>query len=374
MKFVVSSSNLLTHLQAINRVINNKNTLPILDNFLFQITGNTLTVTASDLETTMITSLDIDSQGNDGAVAVAAKFVSDILRGFSDQPLTFEVDSNYHMVITSANGKYEMGGQNGDEYPEQPLLQDGPVRSFTIAVKDLERSIVKTIFATADDELRPVMNGIFVDISEECVTFAASDAHKLVRIKNLHVFGSEPSSFILPKKPASLLKNILGKEEGNVFVEFDNKNACFSLNRYKMFCRQIEGRYPNYASVIPQNNINRLVSDRSSAIASLNRVSVCSNAASNLIRMDIDIDMVRVSAQDLDFSISANENIPCQYNGEPMAIGFKSSFLIELLSNIDSEEVLFELADSSRAALIKPFEQDTEQDVLMLIMPMMVSE
>ena len=374
MKFIVSSQYLLSHLQAISRVINSKNTLAILDNFLFSVTGNSLTVTASDLETTLITSLEVESSEKDGSFAVPAKFTLDILKGYADLPLTFSVDETYKLVISSATGVYNIIAQNGDEYPSNPVLSADSVQTFTAPVKELEVSISKTIFATADDELRPVMNGINIDISTESVTFAASDAHKLVRIKNLETHGEADASFILPKKPAALLKNILPKEDGNVKLEFDNKNVCFTLQHYKMFCRQIEGRYPNYNSVIPQNNPFKMIVDRSMMISMLNRVAVCSNQASNLVKLSIAEGTLQMTAQDIDFSISAKEEMPCQFDGDSLNIGFKSSFLVELLQNLDSEEVVFEFADNSRAGVIKPIEQNEDQDVLMLLMPMMLND
>lgn len=379
MKFIVSSTELLSHLQAISRVINSKNSLPILDNFLLQLSGNTLTMTASDIETTLITSMEVDNAEGDGKVAVASRLLLDTLREFSDQPLSFNInDSNLALVITSSNGSYNFIGQNGDEYPRMPELQED-ARSLSLAVPALANGITKTLFCTADDELRPVMNGVFFDITNENLTMVATDAHKLVRYQTKYIAASiveeeEKISFILPKKPATMLKNILPKESGEVEIKFDSKNAYFNLSNYTMVCRQVEGRYPNYNGVIPKNNPYKIIADRVSLLNALKRVSVFSNQASNLIKLDFSNNQIHISAQDIDFSISAEETINCQYSEEPIKIGFKSAFLIEILNNISSEEIMFELADASRAGLILPVINEENEDILMLLMPMLLND
>lgn len=374
MKFVVSATTLLSHLQAISRVISTKNTMAILDNFLIEIKGTTLTATASDMETTLTTSLSLDSSEGDISFAVSAKIVMDILKEFPEQPLTIEVTENMNVIISSDNGRFNIVASLADEYPQGKPLDEDKLTTITFSVSILERGISKSLFATADDELRPVMNGVFFDITDESVTFAASDAHKLVRIKNSSVHGSDNASFILHKKPASLLRNILAKEKGNVLVEFDAKNACFTLSNYKMVCRLIDGRYPNYNSVIPVNNPNKMTIDRVSLMTTLKRVAVCSSQASNLIKIKLTDNLAEISAQDIDFSISATETIPCQYQGEPLSIGFKSSFLVEILQNIDAADVILEFADSTRAGVILPFDAENDEDVLMLLMPMMLND
>ena len=379
MKFVVSSSVLLSHLQAISRVNNSKNSLPILDNFLLDLQGNTLTLTASDIETTLITSLEVESVGENGKVAVVSRLLLDTLREFADQPLTFTINnSNLSMVITSANGSYNFIGQNGDEYPRLPQLQDD-ARLLTLPVASLTAGITKTLFCTADDELRPVMNGVYFDIARDGVTFVATDAHKLVRLKtalNSITMSDEEEkvSFILPKKPATMLKNILPKESGDVEVKFDNKNAYFKLSNYTMICRQVEGRFPNYNGVIPKQNLYKIIIDRMTLLNALKRVSVFSNQASNLIKLDFNSNNINISAQDIDFSISAEETINCSFEGEPIKIGFKSSFLIEILNNIDSSEVVLEITDPSRAGLILPLQNEESEDLLMLLMPMLLND
>ena len=374
MKFVVSSTELLKHLNAISRVISSKNTLPILDNFLFRLEGKALSITASDLETTLITTMELDHSENDGLVALPAKILLETLKEFPEQPLSFQLDADtMGMSILSANGKFAIPGQNGEEFPNQPTLNP---EHYTINVPHdvMLNGINKTLFATADDELRPVMNGINIEISPVEMTFVASDAHKLVRYKRTDAKSDNEASFILPKKPASLLKNLLPKEDFDVVLEFDEKNAIFQLTGFRMVCRLVEGRYPAYNSVIPVNNPNKLVIDRVEFYNTLRRVSVFANQASNLVRLKLTASELIVSAQDIDFAISAVEKIKCDFDGQEMEIGFKSTFLIEILSNLTSTDVKMMLSDPSRAGLLLPAEQEFEhEDVLMLLMPMMIN-
>lgn len=375
MKFVISSTDLLNHLQAISRVISTKNTLPILDNFLFKLQDNELVITASDLESTLTTRMELDNISGEGIIAIPARILNDTLKEFPEQPLTFEISADdYSVVITTENGKFTIVGQNGEEFPQNPVLKDDIKLTVQMNAEILLQGISKTIFATADDELRPVMNGIYLDFSSDDMTFVASDAHKLVRYKRLDITTEAESSFILPKKPASLLRNILAREKGDVIIEFDDKNALFTLADYTLVSRLVEGNYPNYSSVIPADNPNKLTMDRLDIINSLRRVSVFSSQASNLVKLDLGANQLTVSAQDIDFSISAYEKLQCQYEGEEMEIGFKSTFLIEILNNLTSREVVMELSDPSRAGLLFPVEKENDdEDLLMLLMPMMIN-
>ena len=374
MKFIVSSTALLSHLQAISRVINSKNSMAILDNFLFRLEGNTLTMTASDQETTMTTEIEVLEAEGQGLFAVSAKILLEPLKELPDQPLTFEInDENLEIFLSFQNGKYNFIGVNGDEYPQKsPLSADA--KTLQMPAQVLLNGINRTLFATGDDELRPIMNGIYIDIHPEDIIFVASDSHKLVRCKNDSIQSGLTSSFILPKKPATLLKNILPKESDDVSITFDDKNAVFTLSNFVLNCRLIEGRYPNYASVIPQNNPNRIIVDRAVFVNVLRRVSVFSDQASNLVKLQLRDNQIQVSAQDIDFSTSAEENVSCNYTGDPMGIGFKSTFLIEILNNISSQEVTIELSDPSRAGLILPVENQPNEDLLMLLMPMMLTD
>jgi DNA polymerase-3 subunit beta len=375
MKFVVSSTELLGHLQAISRVISSKNTLPILDNFLFNITGSDLEITASDLESTLITKMRLDNITGSGTIALPARILLDTLKEFSEQPLTFDINTDtMAVVINSENGRFSIVGQNGIDFPVLPVIKTEKRFSFSVAADILMSGISKTLFATADDELRPVMGGILVEASTEKLTFVASDAHKLVRYQRSDAKADDNASFILPKKPASLLKNILPREDGPVSVEFDDRNAFFNLSDYKVVCRLVEGNYPNYNSVIPKNNPRKVRIDRLEFYNILRRVSVFSNQASNLVKLQFTPNQITVSAQDVDFSISAYERHKCLYEGDDMEIGFKSVFLLEILSNIASQDVLLELADPTRAGLFLPSESSNEdEDLLMLLMPMMIN-
>jgi len=375
MKFVVSSTELLGHLQGISRVISSKNTLPILDNFLFNLSGNDLEITASDLESTLITRMKLENTQGDGMIALPARILLDTLKEFSAQPLTFDINPDTMAVeISSENGKFNVVGQNGIDFPALPVIKKDKKFEFTINAEVMLAGITKTLFATADDELRPVMGGIFIEASPEKITFVASDAHKLVRYQRTDAKAEDNASFILPKKPASLLRNILPREEGPFTVEFDDKNAFFNLNEYKVICRLVEGNYPNYNSVIPKNNPRKITIDRVELYNTLKRVSVFSNQASNLVKLQLKGNQAMVSAQDIDFSISAYERIKCQYDGEEIEIGFKSVFLLEILANIASQDVMIELADPTRAGLFLPAETENEsEDLLMLLMPMMIN-
>lgn len=374
MKFSISSTALFSHLQAISKVINSKNTLPILDCFLLQLDGTTLSVTASDVETRMETSLTVNEAEGSGKFAVNAKNLLDPLKELPEQPLVFEVnDENLEIFIYYHNGKYNFVGQNGEDYPQPKELRDTSV-SLSIEPQVLFDGVNRTLFASADDELRPVMNGVYFDISPEDLTFVASDGHKLVRYKTLSAKGLERASFILPQKPANLLRALLPKESETVEIRFDENNAHIKMSGYTMTCRFIEGRYPNYNSVIPQSNPNKVTLDRQSFLNAIKRVSVFSNQASNLIKLQLSDNNIIVSAQDIDFSTAAEETISCEYAGTSMSIGFKSSFLIEILNNIPSVEVSLEMSDPSRAGLVLPLENAENEDLLMLLMPMMLND
>lgn len=374
MKFIVSSTSLLSHLQAISRVINSKNTLPIMDCFLFNLQDGTLSITASDTETTMVTSIEVTESDSDGRFAIVARTLLDAMKEIPEQPLTFNLNPNtLEITVQYMNGQYTVMGQNADEYPQPATLGDNAVHA-NIPADVLLNGINRTLFATADDELRPVMNGIYFDITPDDITMVASDGHKLVRNKNLSVKGSEKAAFILPKKPANLLKNVLTKEENSVSIDFDDRNAVITLEKYRMVCRLIEGRYPNYNSVIPQNNPYKITIDRAVLLSALRRVSVFSSQSSSLVKLRMGDNKLVISTQDLDFSTSAEETLVCQYEGNPMSIGFKAPFLIDILNNLPGQDVIIELADPSRAGVIVPAEQEENCDLLMLLMPMMLND
>jgi DNA polymerase-3 subunit beta len=375
MDFVVSSSHLLGHLQLVSKVVGSKNALPILDNLLFDIRDGKLTVTASDLETTLQTTIDLDSNNGSGVIAVDTKKIMEVLKEFSEQPLTFNIDpDDLKIEIVSSNGKFTMVGQNGEDFPAIPTIKADKVTRVEIIPDILYSGITSSIFATGEDELRPVMNGIFIELQTSGINFVATDAHKLVKYRRKEVKVDEDASFILPKKPAAILKGVLPKAFSEVTLEFDDKNAMFIFNNFKLICRLVEGVYPNYSTVIPKDNPNKLAVDRVEFISSLKRVAIFSNQASNLVGLAISGNQLRISAQDIDYAIAGQETINCQYDGDEMEIGFKSNFLIEILNNIGTTEVTLELSDPTRAGIVVPKDNDNDsEEVLMLLMPMMIN-
>ena len=373
MKFTVSSSALQSLLATSGKVISNKSSLPILEYFLMDLKDGVLRVTTSDLETTLVGSITVENVEKEGTIAAPAKLMLDSLKEFPEMPLTIDVnDTTWEIKITWSSGHLSIPGASAVSYPAIQSL-GAESKNITLDVDMLVGGINKTIFATADDELRPVMNGVYFDFTPESLTFVATDAHKLVKYaaENATDF---TAAFILPKKPANLLKALLLKEEDAVEVTFDAKNVSFQLKNYKLVCRLIEGNYPNYNAVIPAANPNKVLVDRVELLNGIKRVAVCSNPTTNLIRMDIANNKVNLTAQDIDFSVSANETISCSYEGTPVTIGFKSTFLVEILSNIETPTVVVELADSTRAGVFKPVYDDKQSsESLMLLMPMMIN-
>lgn len=374
MRFTVSSTALSSKLVALSRVINSKNALPILGDFVFDVSEQTLRLTASDSENTMQTTVELTDSDGDGRFAIGNHDLLEAVKGFSEQPITFDVDLQSNIAkITYQNGLFSLPTENADEYPTAQTVGDAAT-TIVISNQMLAENINRSIFATAQDELRPVMNGIFFDLTPDCLAIVASDGHKLVRNKIYSIKSDQPASFILPKKPATLLKNLLGKDGGDVTIRFDERNAEINYGDGIILCRLIEGRYPNYNSVIPQNNPNELRVDRSGLLAALRRVQPFANDSSNLIRFHVEGSTLQLDAEDYDFSKTATERMSCDYNGQPMSIGFKGSSFIEVLSNFDCPEIVIQLADPSRAGLVLPSEQPENQDVLMLMMPMLLND
>jgi DNA polymerase-3 subunit beta len=373
MKFTVSSSALLSLLATTGKVINSKNTLPILDYFLMELKGGELKVTTSDLETTIVGVIKVDNVEKEGMVAAPSKLMLDVLKECSEMPLCLEVNpDNWEIQISWRSGKSVVPGANPVSYPQTHELSENKTE-LSLDVDILVNGINKTIFATADDELRPVMNGVYFNFDDSAITCVATDAHKLVK-HTVEAASGVKSAFILPKKPANLLKNLLLKEEGEVKMTFDEKNVVFSLSSSTLVCRLIEGTYPNYTVVIPQANPNKMLVDRIELLNAIKRVAVCSNSTTNLIRLDISNNKAILAAHDVNFSISADESLSCSYEGVPITIGFKSTFLVEILSNIETPTVLIELADGSRAGVFKPVYDDVQKsETLMLLMPMMIN-
>lgn len=374
MKFTLSSTALNSRLSVLARVINSKNSIQILDCFLFEIKDGVLTLTASDNENVMRSSMKLDECEGDVSFAVASQTIIDAVRELPEQPLLIDIDTETSTIkVMYQNGIYEFTIQNANEFPiTQDLDNDAVIINIKSSV--LNANITRSIFATAQDDLRPVMNGIFFDLGNDGLAIVASDGHKLVKNKILNIKRETPASFILPKKPANLLKNVLGKDDSDTVIRFDGKNAEITFADGSLTCRLIEGRYPNYNSVIPANNPNKLSIDRKSLLGALRRVLPFASDGSQLIRLHLENGRIELSSEDLDFSTSAKENIPCDYDGQKMDIGFKGSSLQDILNNIDSDEVTIELADPSRAGVIVPVQQPENQEVLMLIMPMLLND
>jgi DNA polymerase-3 subunit beta len=357
-------------LQGISGVLSTSNTLPVLDNFLFEINDGRLTVSASDLETTMRTSLDVEAK-EEGKIAIPAKLLLDVLKNLPDQPCTFLVnDETFAVEIAYDNGKSKMVGFDGDDFPRTPALEQSS--SIRISGSILSNAINKTLFATGVDDLRPVMSGVFCEFSPESITFVATDAHKLVRYTRTDSQADGSSSFILPKKPLNLLKgNLKGDEE--VKLEYNDSNAVFTFNETILVCRLIDGKYPNYEAVIPKENPNVLMIDRLQFLSSIKRVSIFANKTTHQIKLKLAGSELALSAEDIDFANEANERLTCNYSGEDMEIGFNSRFLMEMLNNIDSSEIRLEMSEPSRAGLLIPADMGEDEDILMLVMPVMLN-
>ncbi len=376
MDFVISSSQLLSHLQIVSRVVNSKNSLPILDNVLLSIEDGILKITASDLESTITTTLSLDNYSGNGVIATDTKKIIDVLKEFPEQPLTFNINTDDKRIdITSQKGNFTLVGVDGSDFPQASQLKGDKTVSVQISPEILYSGITSAIFATGDDELRPIMNGIFVELQNSGINFVATDAHKLVKYTRKEVNVEVESSFILPKKPANILKTILPKASDDVTLEFDEKNAVFTFGSIRLVCRLLEGVYPNYNSVIPRDNPNTLIVDRLELLSSLRLVAQFASQSSNLVGLQITSDNIRISAQDMDYSLKGNEVVNCQYVGDELEIGFKANFLAEILNNISTPEVTIELSDPTRAGIILPKDNENpDEEVLMLLMPMMINK
>jgi DNA polymerase-3 subunit beta len=374
MKFIVSSSALSSKLTSLSKVINSKNPMPILDCFLFEIKNGQLIVTASDSENVMKSVIKLDECDSDGEFAVTNGTILDALRELAEQPLTFNFNpQNNELEITYQNGNYNFTAKSAEEFPRTSVITDDST-VINIEPDVLAENLNRSLFATAFDELRPVMNGVYFDLTPDCLTIVASDGHKLVRNRVFTIKSENPSSFILPKKPATLLKNVLTKDSGDVVIRFNSRNAEISFADGDLTCRLIEGRYPNYNSVIPQDNPDEVNIDRNSLLGALRRVLPFASESSELIRLQISNGNIELSSNDVDFSTSAKENVTCDYQGAPITIGFKGSSLKEILGNLSSDDVVLKLADPSRAGVIVPGTQPENEEVLMLIMPMLLND
>jgi DNA polymerase III subunit beta len=370
MKFIVSSGSLLKHLQQINGVINTNTVLPILEDFLFEIEDKKLHVTATDLETVMRVQMDVESKTN-GKVCIPAKILMDSLKNISDQPLTFNIDKNFGIEITSDNGKYKVMGEDPNNYPKEPSVDDAS--SFTMSSTALVTAINKTLFAASNDDLRPAMTGVFFELLKDGVQFVATDAHRLVRYKRTDAKAPKTGSFIVPKKPLNLLKNALPDNDDEITVSYNNNHLFVNHGETQLICRLIDARFPDYKVVIPTDNPYKLIVNKSDFQNALRRVSVFSNKSTNQVALNITGSELQMAAQDVDFSFEGNERMGCQYDGSDMQIAFNARFLIEMLNAADTADINMELSTPTKAGLIKPSEQAENEDLLMLVMPLMLN-
>ncbi len=370
MKFIVSSSSLLKHLQQISGVINANTVLPILEDFLFEIQDKKLNVVATDLETVMRVQMDVESKTN-GKVCIPAKILLDSLKNIADQPLTFNIDKSFAVEITSDNGKYKVMGENPDNFPKEPAADD--TTGFTMSSSALLTAINKTLFAVSSDDLRPAMTGVFFELTKDSVQFVATDAHRLVRYKRTDTKGAKTDSFIVPKKPLNLLKNALPDNEDALTVSYNSNHLFVNHGSTQMICRLIDARFPDYKVVIPADNPYRLIVNKGDFQNALRRVNVFSNKSTNQVALSITGSELQMAAQDVDFSFEGNERMNCQYDGEDLQIAFNAKFLIEMLNAADTEDIRLELSTPTKAGLIKPSEQAEGEDLLMLVMPLMLN-
>ena len=374
MKFTLSSSALSSRLQTLAKVINSKNSLPILESFLFQVHNGQLTITASDSENVMQTSLALDQFDTDGNFAIPSHTVLDAVKELPEQPLTFVVNMNtYEVTAGYQNGQYQFTAQNADEYPQTAPIQND-VHAITIDAAALNNNINRTLFATDNNEIRPVMNGIYFDLTTDCLAFVASDGHKLVRCRDYAIKSETPAAFILPKKPAMLLKNVLDKDSGDVVIKFNSSSAEIQFAEGKLSCRLIEGNYPNYNAAIPNDNPNELTIDRKSLLSAIRRILPFASMSSQLIRFRLEAGMLELSSEDIDFATRAKESLVCEYTGSPLQIGFRGDFFTDILNSIDTDELKIKLGDPSRAGIVVPSKQPENEDVLMLIMPLLLND
>ena len=371
MKFIVSSSQLLKQLQHIAGVINANTVLPILEDFLFEVDNGKLTVVATDLETVMRVQLNVEAKDK-GKVCIPAKILMDSLKNLADQPLTFNIDKNFAVEITSDNGKYKVMGENPDNFPKEPAADD--TTSFTMPASALITAINKTLFAVSNDDLRPAMTGVFFELNKDYVQFVATDAHRLVRYKRTDVSCPKTDSFIVPRKPLNLLKSALPANEDEITVNYNGNHLFVKHGTTQMSCRLIDARFPDYKVVIPTDNPYKLVVDKNLFQSALRRVSVFSNKSTNQVALNISGSELQLAAQDVDFSFEGNERMKCQYDGENIAIAFNARFLIEMLNAADSEEVKIELSTPTKAGILKPIEQQDGEELLMLVMPLMLNQ
>lgn len=372
MKFIVNSNYLLKQLSNINGVITTNPVVPILENFLFEIDKTNLTVTASDLQTSMITVINVESKEK-GNIAVPARILLDTLKNLPDQPVTFSIDeSTYSVEISSDNGRYKLSGENATDFPKVPAVSHD--FSANLSSEVLGRAINNTIFATSSDELRPAMTGVYVNLGDKNTTFVATDGHRLVRYRRTDVKSENGNAIIIPRKALNLLKATLPTENSDVNIDFNMSNAFFKFGNIKMICRLIDERFPDFENVIPSSSTIKMTINRMDFLGSLKRISIYANKTTHQVRLKITGSELQVSAEDLDFSNEANERLSCEHEGEDIEIGFNAKFIIEMLSNIGTEQIKLNMSAPNKAGVILPADKDKNEDMLMLVMPVMLNQ
>ena len=370
MKFIVSSSALLKQLQQISGVINANTVLPILEDFLFDVQKNQLTVVATDLETVMKVQLEVEAKDT-GRLCIPAKILMDSLKNIPEQPLTFNIDKSFAVEITSDNGKYKVMGENPDNFPKDPVADD--TNSFKVTSSALVTAINKTLFAVSNDDLRPAMTGVYFEMDKKGLQFVATDAHRLVRYKRKDVSCPKSDSMIVPKKPLNLLKAAMPDNDDELTISYNSNHLFVIHGTTQLSCRLIDARFPDYKVVIPSDNPYKLTVNRTDFQGALRRVGIFSNKSTNQVVLSISGSQLQLTAQDIDFSFEGNERMKCQYNGEDLQIAFNAKFLIEMLNATSTEDITVELSTPTKAGIIKPGEQDEEEELLMLVMPLMLN-
>jgi len=371
MKFIVSSSALLKQLQHIAGVINANTVLPILEDFLFEVEKNKLTVVATDLETVLRIQLEIEAKDS-GKVCIPSRILLDSLKNIPDQPLTFNIDKNFGIEITSDNGKYKIMGENPDNFPKAPVADE--TTSFTMTAGALVTAINKTLFATSTDDLRPAMTGVFFELDKKGIQFVATDAHRLVRYKRTESKATKNDSFIVPRKPLNLLKAAIPANDDEITLSYNSNHLFVNHGTTQMSCRLIDARFPDYKVVIPADNPYKLTVNKNDFQSALRRVSIFSNKSTNQVALSISGSELQLTAQDVDFSFEGNERMKCRYDGEDITIAFNAKFLIEVLNAADSDEVKMELSTPTKAGILKPVETEENEELLMLVMPLMLNQ
>jgi len=372
MKFIVSSTLLLKNLQAIGGILNSRNTMPILDDFLFELTDENLQITASDLETTMITGLKVDMAEGSGVIAIPAKTIMDLLKTFADIPISFNVDLSIQAIeISAGEGRYKMSGHNGEEFPKIPEFEE--TESIVLPSSTLQNAITKTVFATSNEEFRPGITGVLFDIFPEEIIFVATDAHKLVKYTKTGTMAKEAASFVVPKKPLNQLKTVLGTDEYEVKIEYNKTNVTFVFGNFQLFSRLINGAFPNYNAIIPQDNPNKMLIDRAILTTTLRRIGYFANQSTNQVRLSITGQELIISGEDSEYSSEGKDRLACEYDGQDLVIGFNSKFLLDLLSHMEAEQISMEFSAPNRAAVVLPVEEETDEKALMLISPVMLN-